>query len=142
MSIYLIGSLRNPNVVDITKKLSDAGLEVFSDWMAAGPEADDYWQKYEKARGRTYIEALKAPAAQNVVAFDKKHLDIATTAILVYPAGRSGHTEMGYILGQGKKAYVLLDKEPGPEERWDVMINLASGVFLSLDEIIREINVK
>ncbi len=34
--------------------------------------------------------------------------------------------ELGYILGQGKKGFILFDEEP---ERWDVMLNFASGVF-------------
>lgn len=139
MKLYVIGSLRNPAIIPITNNLVKAGFDVFSDWMAAGPEADDYWQKYEKARGRTYIEALKSPAAQNVVQFDKKHLDQAEAGILVYPAGRSGHTEMGYMLGQKKKVYLLLDKEPAPDVRWDVMVLLSSGVFLDLNDIIQEL---
>ena len=137
--IYLIGSLRNPAIPEITNKLTAAGFDIFSDWYAVGPEADDFWQAYEKGRGRSYIEALKSPAAQNVVAFDKRHLDKADMGILVYPAGRSGHTEMGYMLGQGKKCFLLLDQEPGPEFRWDVMVNLATGVYLTLEEIIKEI---
>ena len=56
--IYLIGSLRNPRVPEIAAKLRDAGHVVFDDWFAAGPEADDWWQKYEIARGHNFKEGL------------------------------------------------------------------------------------
>ncbi len=46
--IYLIGSLRNPNIPAIANELRTLGYEVFDDWYAAGPEADDYWKSYEK----------------------------------------------------------------------------------------------
>ena len=46
--IYLIGSLRNAKIAEIANKLRSAGHEVFDDWFGAGPEADDFWQKYEE----------------------------------------------------------------------------------------------
>jgi len=57
-TIYLIGSLRNPKVPEISNLLTEAGYDVFSDWFAAGEIADDSWQKYEQGKGLSYIEAL------------------------------------------------------------------------------------
>lgn len=125
-SIYIIGSLRNPGIVALGNKLRQLGYEVFDDWFAAGPEADDYWQKYEQARGRTYAQALKGLSVDHVFQFDKKHLDAADYAILLMPAGKSGHLELGYHLGKGKIGFILFDKEP---ERWDAMYLFADGVF-------------
>ena len=53
--------------------------------------------------------------------------------MLVLPAGKSGHLEAGYLIGQGKPVYILLAGEP---ERFDVMYNFAAGVYTSLDELI------
>lgn len=127
-SVYIIGSLRNPNIVQLGNKLRELGYDVFDDWMAAGPEADDYWQKYETARGRSYAQALKGLSVDHVFQFDKKHLAEADIAILLMPAGKSGHLELGWALGKGKLGYILFDKEP---ERWDAMYLFASGVFFS-----------
>lgn len=135
--IYLIGSLRNPAVQTFANLLRAEGHEVFDDWAAAGPEADDYWQKYEQQRGRTYEEALDGLAANHVFNYDKSHLDRATIGILVLPAGRSGHLELGYLLGQGKEAYILLAGEP---DRWDVMYRFATGVFTDQDELLAELH--
>src|SRR3990167_3349198 len=101
--VYLIGSLRNPEVPKIANKIRELGFEVFDDWFAAGPEADDKWRDYEKERGRNYKKALSGHAANHVFHFDLKHLDECDVAVLFLPAGKSGHLELGYILGKGKR---------------------------------------
>src|SRR3954466_15930126 len=111
-SIYLIGSLRNPEVPGFAAELRKLGHDVFDDWYAAGPEADDYWQKYEKAKGNTLPQALKGYAAQHVFEFDKHHLDLADTGILLLPAGRSGHLELGYLAGRKIDTAILMEGEP------------------------------
>jgi hypothetical protein len=135
--IYLIGSLRNPKVPEIAQALRSSGHEVFDDWFAAGPEADDWWRTYEKARGNTYQEALKGWAAKNVFAFDHKHLERANTVVLVLPAGKSGHLEFGFSVGRGKRGYILLDQD---YDRWDVMYQFADGVFDNLEDLISEVD--
>lgn len=131
-SIYLIGSLRNPAVPDLAEQLRQLDFDVFDDWMAAGPEADDFWQKYENYRGRSFDEALAGHAAQHVFQFDKFHLDRCDAAILLLPAGKSGHLELGYMIGSGKLGFILMDKEP---ERYDVMYNFAVGVFFNREKM-------
>ena len=125
--VYLIGSLRNPEVNRIAAAIRELGYEVFDDWTAAGSFADDSWRDYEKQRGHTYPQALQGFAAKHVFAFDKFHLDRADIAVLLMPAGKSGHLELGYFLGKGKPGYVMFDQEP---ERFDVMYQFARGVFL------------
>lgn len=132
---YLIGSLRNPEVPVAAKQLREAGLAIFDDWYAAGEYADDSWRDYEQARGRTYIQALDGLAAEHVFQFDLKHLRECRGGILVLPAGKSGCLELGYLLGQGKPGYILLDTP----ERWDVMFKFATAVVLSVPELIQAI---
>jgi hypothetical protein len=136
--IYLIGSLRNPEAPRMANKLRAEGLSVFSDWIASGEEADEKWQKYEQGRGLSYIEALYAPFATHVFQFDREWLDKATVGVLIYPAGKSAHLELGYLAGQGKKTYIVLDKEP---ERWDVMLRFATKVVGSYEELLNELKV-
>jgi len=139
MIIYLIGSLRNPRVTEIAQILRQQGHDVFDDWMAAGPEADDYWQKYEIARGHNYKEGLDGYAAKHVYNFDKHHLDRCDMAVLLLPAGKSGHLELGYVIGSGKPGYILFDGyEP---ERWDVMYQFAKEVFFDVKDLIDHIKV-
>lgn len=131
--IYLIGSLSNPEIPKIGNALRSEGFEVFDDWYAAGPEADDHWQAYETQRGRTYSEALQGYAAKNVYAFDKRHMDRCDIGVLVLPAGKSGHMELGWMKGKGKRTYVLVNEDP---ERWDVMYNFHDGVAMNYEELV------
>ena len=132
--IYLIGSLRNAKIAEIANKLRSAGHEVFDDWFGAGPEADDFWQKYEEGKGHNYKEALDGYAANHVFNFDKHHLDRNDIAVLALPAGKSGHLELGYVIGTGKPGYILFD-ETMPD-RWDVMYLFATGVFFNTESLI------
>lgn len=133
-SVYVIGSLRNPIIPDIGNRLRSIGWDVFDDWHAAGPHADDEWKRYEEERGNTYREALKGYAAKHVFEFDLFHLDRCDAALLVLPAGKSGHLELGYMVGSGKRTGVVLDTP----ERWDVMYQFANQVFFSVDEMLQE----
>lgn len=138
MKVYLIGSLRNPNIPSYAKLLRDVGFEVFDDWFAVGPKADDHWMEYEKGRGRTYAEALKGYAARHTFDFDKIHIDAAQAGVLIYPAGKSAHLELGYMIGQGKPGYILI---PEDLDRWDVMTQFATVVH-DFDELVGRLKIE
>ncbi|MEK6880971.1 MAG: hypothetical protein AABY22_15230 [Nanoarchaeota archaeon] len=137
--IYLIGALKNWKVITLAKKLRKLGFEVFDDWISPGPHADDYWRKFEKLRGSTYKQALNNYAAKHIFEFDKFHLDRCDIGILLMPAGKSGHLELGYMIGQGKPGFVLFDKEP---KRWDVMYQFADNVFFNVEDLIKQLKNK
>lgn len=134
-SVYVIGSLRNPQVPLVAEAIRAAGYDAFDDWYAAGPEADDYWQKYEKARGHSFIEALDGYAANHVFSYDDSHITRTEMSVLVLPAGKSGHLEFGVSRGRGKPGFILLDKEP---ERFDVMYRYATRVVIGVPQLIEE----
>lgn len=145
--VYLIGSLRNPLIPQLGAELREGlrhepPVEIFDDWYAAGPEADDRWKDYEQARGRTYFEALEGYAAGHVFDFDLHHLNESTHAVLVLPAGKSGHMEIMYAAyGVGAETAILL--EPGADPRWDVMYKFIPNIFTTNGEVvewIRETN--
>src|SRR5690606_2458400 len=137
VKLYIIGSLPNPKVTEVASALPKAGFDVFGDWYAAAPDADDAWRDYEKSRGRTYLEALGGYAARHVFDFDKHHLDQADAAVLVAPAGKSAHLELGYMIGRGRPGYILLDPEV---ERWDVMYQFATGLADGVDELVQMVS--
>lgn len=131
-SIYLIGSLRNPRVPEVANHIRAYGYNVHDDWFSAGPEADDYWQKYSKGRGQSFRDALNARAANNTFRFDQQNLVRCDAAVLVLPAGKSGHLEFGYTIGLGKCGYILLDDV----DRWDVMYRFATDVCEDVDQLV------
>lgn len=132
-SIYIIGSMRNPQIPVVAGALRAIGWDAYDDWHSSGPESDDHWMAYEAARGRTYREALAGVHAQNVFDLDKRHLDRCDACVLVMPAGKSGHLELGYMRGRNKPGYILLAGEP---ERYDIMSLFATKIFTSLDEMV------
>lgn len=133
-SVYLIGSLRNDKIPQVGNLLRDNGWDAFDDWYGAGHEADDKWRDYERLRGREHKDSLYSYAARHVFEFDKRHLDRCDLAILVMPAGKSGHLELGYFVGTGKPGFILFDSVP---ERYDVMHQFADAVFTNNEELIQ-----
>lgn len=131
--IYIAGSMKNrEGIIKVIQALEAAGYDTFYDWIMPGEETDQKWQEFEQALGHDYLYALNSPHANDVFEFDKHWLDRADAFVLVYPAGRSAHTELGYMVGKGKPAFILLDGEP---DRWDVMVLFANGVMKDTAEL-------
>ena len=137
MKVYILGSLRNPRVPEVAALVRKAGHQAFDDWYSPGPETDEKWQEYEKARGRSYKEALLGEHAEAAFQLDKRNLDTSEAAILGGPYGKSAMAEMGYLRGRGVPVYVLLDGEP---ERFDLMLKFANSVHYDPEEIIHRLD--
>ena len=136
--IYLVGSLRDRKVPIIGEQLRQATrYEIFDQWWTASEDADDWLRDYFKYRKMSYKDAIHSYAAKHIFDFDKHHLDRASVGVLVMPAGKSCHLELGYLAGQGKPCYVLFDKEP---ERLDIMYNFATNIFFNTEDLINELN--
>jgi len=135
MKVYLISALKNWKVIDLGNTLREAfpNWEIFDDWISPGPHADDYWRKFEKKRKNDYRKALKSYAAKHIFEFDKHHLDESDIVILITPCGKSGHLELGYAVGKGKKTYVLFHEEP---TKWDIMYLFSDEVFFQVEDLI------
>jgi hypothetical protein len=136
--LYIAGSLRNPAIPKVAQAIrSNVNIEVFDDWFAVGPDADDHWRDYEKAKGSNFIQALGGHSATHVFEFDKRNLDDSDGLLLVLPAGKSAHLELGFMRGQNKWTGILL--ESADPERWDVMYQFVDHIFPSLEEAIEEL---
>lgn len=131
--VYVAGSLRNPTVPVVGQELRAADFDVLDEWHSAGEKADDAWQSYEQARGRTFVEALHSRAAENTFYFDRAYLDLSDAVVMVAPAGRSAHLELGYMCGRGKPTFILATDEP---ERYEVMPKFADGVFSDVSSVV------
>lgn len=137
-SLYVIGSLRNPQVPIIGNALRDMEHEAFDNWFTGGPGADDAWRDYERSRGHSYQEALDNHSARHIYGFDRFHLNRCHGAVLTLPAGRSGHLEAGFFSGLGKPVFMLLDTE-GEPERLDVMTQFLYRVCSTVEDLCNEI---
>lgn len=135
-SIYLLGALKNRDIVHIGERLRKEGFDVFDDWQCPGPEADSFLLEYYKVRGFSYKEALNSYGARLVFEFDKYHIDRCDIAVMIMPCGKSCHLELGYALGQGKPGYILFDEEP---VKMDVMYNFSTDIFFNVEDLIKEL---
>lgn len=138
--IYMIGSLRNEKIPEISNELRKLGFNIFDDWHSVSPNGDDLWKEYEIKRGRTYEEALNGHHAHNVFNFDKKHIDNSDIGILIMPAGKSAFLELGYMIGCGKPGFILMDEQ----ERYDVMVLFTEvtggAVCFSMEDLIKKLD--
>lgn len=134
--IYLIGSLRNPNIPLIAARLRAEGHEVFDDWYSSGPDADDIWRDYEKERGRSFIDALAAPHARAVFQLDRDNIMARDTAVMVLPAGKSAHLELGVAIGAGKSGHIMMQAEG---DRWDVMYGFAEAIHNNINSLVESL---
>ena len=123
--VYVIGSLRNPNIPQLGNDIRALGIEAVDNWLATGEIADDTWNKYSDIRGRSYKEALQSREAAHTFNFDKAYLNLADAVVMLFPVGKSAGLEFGYAIGQGKKGYILIEGEVG---RYEVMTQFASAV--------------
>lgn len=139
--LYLIGSLRNPYIPELEKRIIKdcKNVAVFAEWYGAGERADDAFKDYHKGLGRTYIQALKSPAARHIFEFDKYHLDRCDGAILVMPCGKSCHLEAGYTIGKGKPVFCIYP-DGEPEDRYELMMQFLDEIFYSENELIGYLN--
>ena len=137
--IYIIGALKNDNIPKIAEKLRlKSKYDIFDQWITPGPDADQFLFQYAKQRGWNYKEALTCYAARNNFEFDKRHIDSSDIVIMVMPAGKSAHLELGYSIGQGKEAHILFDVEP---ERFDLMYNFVpvENIHFSIDTLLEKV---
>ena len=136
--LYLIGSLRNPELPNIALRIRELGFEVYDDWYSVGPEADDRWKDYEEARQRSYLSALEGYHARQTFEMDRYHLNRAHGGVLILPAGKSGHLELGYLTGQKKPGFVLIPPDQTPD-RYDIMTCFGEVICNSLGSLLSEI---
>lgn len=132
--IYLMSSLGNADLPRVGRDLRVAGHEVFDDWHGAGTNADVHWREYEQSRGYTFVEALARPLAQVHYELDREWMAWANTGLLVLPAGKSGHLELGYLAQrEDTTTHILLDGEPTD---WNLMYKLVDGVWNNLEQFM------
>ena len=115
--IYVASSWRNPRQPGIVQALRAAGHEVY-DFRGHGDfhwsDIDPQWESWTPADA---AEALRHPIAQRSFALDMEALKACDALVLVMPCGRSGHLELGYAIGAGKRTAVLLE-DGEPELMW------------------------
>ena len=149
--IYVASSWRNPFQPDVVKALRECGHEVYDFRNPTdGParegargtgtgfqwsEIDPDWIGWDPEEFR---RALAHPAAERGFMNDYKAMNEADTFVLVLPAGRSAHLELGWALGRHgvdfKECYVLL--APGEPELMYKIVESRGKLCVSMEELL------
>jgi len=139
MRIYVASSWRNTKYPGVVKALKEAGFEVY-DFRNPEPgdngfhwsEIDPDWKSWTP---QEFVQGLRHPIAQNGFEKDFWALSKCDVCVLVMPCGRSAHLEAGYVIGNGKPLFILLeDGEP------ELMYKMAFGLCTSTDELLEELD--
>lgn len=106
--IYIVGRLKDPAVLEMRNLLVDYGFpNVFSNWHAVGPNADDHWktyyQKCNEVDNLTDLDlqkkAILAPETLNTCSFDQKILYKAHAVVVMPNPKNSACMEFGFSCG-------------------------------------------
>lgn len=138
MKIYVASSWRNPLQPSIVKLLRSRGHEVY-DFREPAPgetgfswaEIDRDWQKWTPAQYRT---GLRHGLAELGYARDMHALEEADVCVMVQPCGVSAALELGWAVGHGIAAAVLLNG--GERFEPELMLGMADKLCVSTEELL------
>lgn len=137
--IYVASSWRCERHGEVVKALRAVGLETYDfkdpetcfKWSDVVPSIREHGADLTP---RAYWEALSHPRAEAGFNQDMDALERATTVILVHPAGRSAHLEMGYAVGRSKNTALLVEQRI---RDMDLMVCMIQNLYSDLDLLVK-----
>lgn len=143
MRIYVAASWRNAKQPTVVTRLREENHQVYDFRNPAEGNDGFHWHdlgdKQEPAQwtaARTRQLLLHHPRAAQGFQYDFRAMLWCDACVLVEPSGRSAHMELGYCGGLGKKTFILMDDNDGP----DLMMLLANELCISLDELVERLS--
>lgn len=130
MKVYVASSWRTPTHPEVVAALRSAGHEVYDyrtegfEWSSVGMDGVDV--PYDQLR-----DILEHDECVRKFEQDENALDWAEALVLVLPAGRSAHTEFGYMCGRGVWTVVIWS----PSEP-DLLHMMADRIVETVDEAV------
>lgn len=132
MKVYVASSWRTPTHPDVVAALRTAGHDVY-DYRDEGFEWSDVGMDKVNASYVDMRRVLLDEAVETQFEKDLKALDWADALVLVLPAGRSAHTEFGYMCGrQGDPLTIIIWSPSEP----DLLHLLADEIVSTIDEVV------
>lgn len=145
MKIYVATSWRNTWQPEVVACLREAKHDVYDfrnpepgDSGFSWSEIDPNWKEWSPEQ---YRDALQHPIAKRGYGHDIRALRECEACVLVLPSGRSASWELGYAIGQGKKAYVLLPWIGAFQVEPELMYQEAE-IILTLDDLVAALDVE
>lgn len=155
MRIYLASSWRNPYQPNVVELLRGAGHEVYDFRHPPGGDhlgfswgdVDPEWRSWDVDR---YLAGLQHPIAVAGFESDFGAMQWADAGVVLLPCGRSAHLEAGWLLGQGKPLWIVLDEAELPVREAvfghqaagsnpELMYRMATGIVRDAGELVERL---
>jgi hypothetical protein len=137
--IYVASSWRNSSLDNVNARLRRAGIDTYDfrehggfHWQDVFPDWGNGWPDHGEMDAAMVLAGMDSPPAERGFERDRDALDLCRALVLVLPCGNSAHLELGYAVGVGKPACVLLPDGP---VRPDLMWKLADLITADLHEM-------
>jgi hypothetical protein len=132
--VYVASSWRNPLHPGVVAALRAAGIDHYDfrnpdggtgfSWDQVGGTP---FSRSEPVDG--YLKMIQHPRAVEGFTADFDAMQRADAFVLVLPCGKSAHLELGWAVGAGKRAAVLLEDPVEPELMYRMVDYLAPSLF-------------
>ena len=116
----------------VVARLKEVGHSVYDFRVDGGYKDPAAWSNWTPAEYKKFL--LNDPAAAQGFLRDFRSMVWADTFVLVLPAGRSAHLEIGWGSAAGKRTIVLLPEKQ--KFRPELMLLVAGEFAVSLDELV------
>lgn len=137
--IYLASSWRNPHqpwLVDLLRQNEHQVYDFRNPPHSTGFQWQDIGLDPLNCTADSYRRALLThPRAAQGFNADFAAMRWADVGLLVLPAGRSAHLELGWMAGAGKRTLILTQDGEEPE----LMALLADRICISSEEVLKEL---
>ncbi len=149
--IYLASSWRNKNQPAVLSALRRAGHQVYDFTNHTPHPGDDTpntcafgWRQVldtpvEKWSKGQYLEVLQHPISERGFNSDFDAMKWANCCVLSLPCNRSAHLELGWFIGRGVPAFVLMD-ETALEFEPELMYKMCNGIFINTESLAAHLN--
>jgi len=141
MKIYVASSWRNRYQPGVVERLRGEGYSVYDFRHPAKDNDGFHWSEIDVAWQRwtpdAFRTALCHPVAADGFGLDMDALQECDACVLVLPAGRSAHLEMGQAAGAGKFTVVYIPEQVEPE----LMYRMLVAICTTMDEVVRTLAI-
>ena len=126
MNVFLTTRWGNPQHAVVAGLLRAAGFAVY-DHAEHGPTLDPDWGRVEWSTEQ-FEAKLGEPAQLSSFARNFEAMESADVCVLLLPAGRSAHLEVGWFVGRGVPVVVMAGECPPHELAYSLVDCLVSSV--------------
>ena len=126
MNVFLTTVWANPQHPEVVGSLRSAGFVVY-DFAVHGPTLAPWWG-HDAVTAEQFTTGLADPMQLSSFRRNFEAMQAADVCVLLLPAGRSAHLELGWFVGRGVPTVVVLGDCPPHELAYSLVDCLVPSV--------------